>query len=442
MNFNIETLMQSGIFLGALAAVGYYLRNFFGNIIRYLKKYFLTEIQIDNRSEAYQWILNWFDINFENYRFNPVTASSSTDTNTDNDYSISLENSEKKSANVKLSPGYSFHFFKFKNKYFILNRSKESSSGNSASKKSLLEQIVIKTIGRNIDPIIDFLKEARELYYNNDNNGITLYNNDDYGSWNKFKNLKKRNINSVILKKEQKELILNDLDKFFLSKEWYDKKNVVFKRGYLLSGVPGTGKTSLIHAIASKYNLNVCMLNLQSSDMTNTILMELLSKTPEKSIVIVEDINSAFYTSTGNKDEKSGVTLSGFLNCLDGMGSPQEVLFFITTNNKQELDKALLRPGRFDYHLNMDYCDKNQIEKITEFFYADTYHSFVVKPLVEILCNLIRQGANISPARLHGYYMSCGSDIKIALDRISYFIDNLIEENMLEIKDNINSIKD
>lgn len=69
---------------------------------------------------------------------------------------------------------------------------------------------------------------------------------------------------SVVLDADLKEMIVNDIKKFFASYQWYQDKGVPYRRGYLLHGPPGTGKTSFTCAVAGALNLNICYLNLAS----------------------------------------------------------------------------------------------------------------------------------------------------------------------------------
>jgi chaperone BCS1 len=89
-------------------------------------------------------------------------------------------------------------------------------------------------------------------------------------------------------------------------------------------------------------------------------------------------VASGEWSSTRNltgADEKDtisammGVTLSGLLNVLDGFSAPENVLFVMTTNRFEVLDRALLRPGRIDYRLYMgEASDQQKIELYRRFF--------------------------------------------------------------------------
>ena len=72
-----------------------------------------------------------------------------------------------------------------------------------------------------------------------------------------------------------------------------------------------------------------------------------------------------------NTAEKSGVTLSGLLNVLDGFYAPTGVLFMMTTNRIEALDSALLRPGRIDYRLYLGKASREQKMELYRRFFPE-----------------------------------------------------------------------
>ncbi|XP_022775339.1 protein HYPER-SENSITIVITY-RELATED 4-like [Durio zibethinus] len=166
---------------------------------------------------------------------------------------------------------------------------------------------------------------------------------------------------------DQKNAILQDLQRFLSRKDHYRKVGKAWKRGYLLYGPPGTGKSSLIAAMANYLNFDVYDLEL-SDVRCNSELRRLLVATGNRSILVVEDIDCtielqdrmtvARASRFNDYPPQKQVTLSGLLNFIDGLWSScgDERIIVFTTNHKDKLDPALLRPGRMDMHIHMSYC--------------------------------------------------------------------------------------
>ena len=87
-----------------------------------------------------------------------------------------------------------------------------------------------------------------------------------------------------------KEMIMEDLERFVKRKEFYRKVGKAWKRGYLLFGPPGTGKSSLIAAMANYLNFDIYDLEL-TDVKRNSELRKLLIATANRSILVVEDID-------------------------------------------------------------------------------------------------------------------------------------------------------
>ncbi|XP_058213277.1 AAA-ATPase At3g50940-like [Rhododendron vialii] len=185
---------------------------------------------------------------------------------------------------------------------------------------------------------------------------------------------------TLAMELDAKENIMADLQRFVKRKEFYRRVGKAWKRGYLLYGPPGTGKSSLIAAMANYLNFDVYDLELTAT-WSNSELRNLLISTANQSILVVEDIDCSIELQDRFKAAKklvgkplvamdlrqpdqgydcrsSGVTLSGLLNFIDGLWSScgDERIIIFTTNHKERLDPALLRPGRMDVHIHMSYC--------------------------------------------------------------------------------------
>ncbi|MFS7989477.1 putative ATPase, AAA-type, core, P-loop containing nucleoside triphosphate hydrolase [Helianthus anomalus] len=150
-----------------------------------------------------------------------------------------------------------------------------------------------------------------------------------------------------------KESVMNDLNRFVERKEYYRRVGKAWKRGYLLYGLPATGKSSLIAPMANYLNFDI--YDLELADMTNSMLRQLLlaSELHDRA-----GVNAVTENRPRGYRQQHRVTLSGFLNVIDGLWSScgDERIIVFTTNRKEKLDPALLRPGRMDVPINMSYC--------------------------------------------------------------------------------------
>lgn len=208
----------------------------------------------------------------------------------------------------------------------------------------------------------------------------------------------KRNFSSIYLPQEQKQHIKNDLTAFLnpLTMAKYNKLGINYKRIYLLEGIPGTGKTSLIFALASHFNCNIAIINF-TPKMIDTDLLHVFQHFTNierytditkrrKTFLICEDIDCIFKERKTNDESRNNITFSGLLNAIDGIAT-DNVICFITTNYIQHLDSALLRPGRIDYIMKFDYAIKEQIINIYNAF-TDTQDKILSNLFYEECCML------------------------------------------------------
>lgn len=231
--------------------------------------------------------------------------------------------------------------------------------------------------------VIDLLiKEASEFCEEEkEEKFINIYHYDSKSKfWNFTCKKEKRKLETLFLKENVLENIIKDLEKFYKNKELYQKFGIPYKRNYLFEGVPGTGKTSLITILASHFELDVYIITFNPSmtdDNLNTAINAYMRKSKnEKNIVVIEDIDSLFIDRESCGDNKSNMSFSGLLNCLDGISVRDAQVIAITTNYKNRLDPALLRPGRIDYHINFDFMDKYQIKKMYNYYFDEGFKKF------------------------------------------------------------------
>jgi chaperone BCS1 len=162
-----------------------------------------------------------------------------------------------------------------------------------------------------------------------------------------------------------KKDVLEDMKQFLdeQTQEWYTARGIPYKRGYLLDGPPGTGKSSFCLSVAGLYELDIYILNLSS--LGDAGLAKLFTQLPPRCVILLEDVDAvgldrknASVKQTQKDVAHHGVSLSGLLNVIDGVGSPEGRVLIMSTNHIDHLDEALIRPGRVDKTIVFKCADK------------------------------------------------------------------------------------
>jgi ATP-dependent 26S proteasome regulatory subunit len=199
---------------------------------------------------------------------------------------------------------------------------------------------------------------------------------------------------------EKIDIIRERVNFFINNKRWYDEKGIPYTLGILLSGPPGTGKTSTIKCIANETNRHIFNINF-NSDITKKQLENLFFNENvlissqgqngknvsgqvciplEQRIYVLEDIdcqcNLVLDRSIQRdqdeqeiKNSSEAIDLSFLLNLLDGVLENPGRIVIMTSNYPEKLDRALVRPGRIDIISKFDYCSHKTMLDMIEFFY-------------------------------------------------------------------------
>lgn len=201
-----------------------------------------------------------------------------------------------------------------------------------------------------------------------------------------------RPVASVVLKGDAARAIVDDARAFLRLERWYAERGIPYRRGYLLHGAPGSGKTSLVRAVAGELRLPVYQLPLSGAGVDDEAFHRLLRGTARRSVVLLEDVDAGVspdgceWTVDGsintdgrhspkafvrkNPNARGGVTLRGLLGALDGVGAAEGRLLFMTCRDASALEPALIRPGRIDTRLAFEAPDKAQAKALFRHFYG------------------------------------------------------------------------
>jgi len=162
--------------------------------------------------------------------------------------------------------------------------------------------------------------------------------------------------------------LFDDLKTFYDKEDRYLELEIPYARTYMLHGLPGTGKTSVIYTVASELKKNLAIIDFSDRDLSDKYIRMALYKMPKDTILCLEDIDSLF--SADRKTDKSTITFSGILNILDGVVKNTGLVIFMTTNLLSNLDDTAMR-RRVDYYLKFDVMKKEQAKAMFTKFYPD-----------------------------------------------------------------------
>lgn len=364
-----------------------------------LKRRLLIDVEINVKDESYPWFLCWMTLHQRSQVSGTFNKSSNVKvglvesvlgrlTPRIHHLSIETEKIERPNGSVQtqfsLIPGPGKHILRYKNTFLMVNRVRETKSIDFQMGKPW-ETVTLTTLYSQRQIFEDIFSETHRLAQQS-TEGKTIVYTSRSTSWERFgEPRRKRSIESVILDKGVKERILTDVQDFLDSSKWYYDRGIPYRRGYLLHGPPGSGKSSFIQALAGHLDYNIAILNLSERGLTDDRLNHLLTITPKRTIVLLEDADAA-YSNRRRKTDADGyhganVTFSGLLNALDGVASAEERVLFLTTNHISRLDSALIRPGRIDMTVRIGEATRWQASGLWDRFYGELDTDGIFKEL-------------------------------------------------------------
>ncbi|KAK1956067.1 hypothetical protein LY78DRAFT_621096 [Colletotrichum sublineola] len=365
-------LFAGGIGLASLGAAAAFARKGVVVAAGAARRRLLVNVEISKQDPAYPWILAWLSqprapAGFLASRITRIHNLSVSTTTTSQRGATGPTN-----AHFFLQPGYGRHIVKHGGAYIAVNREKHSTANMNTGEPHEIVQLTTLWSHRHV--FEEVFGEAHALAAKA-NEGKTIVYSARGMEWAPLGDpRKKRPLGSVILDEGVKEGIVEDVKDFLGRQQWYVDRGIPYRRGYLLFGPPGSGKSSFIQSLAGELDFSVAIINLSEMGMTDDKLAYLLTKLPRRSILLLEDADSAFVNRRQrDADGYSGasVTFSGLLNALDGLAAGEERIAFLTTNHIERLDPALIRPGRVDMMVRIGEATRYQAGQMWDRFYGD-----------------------------------------------------------------------
>jgi mitochondrial chaperone BCS1 len=339
-------------------------------IMEWLRDQFSVTLTVLDSDPVFESLVTWLDAQPYSQRTRRLIVSTIRD--------------DDESTRTLFSPGIGNHFLRYKGRSVWLNRSRNNEApsvqGGSPSRQTVrMETITLTIVGRSQTLLRELLKDASDIVARQREERVAVYIA-DYGWWRKLRGASKRPFSSVFLPGSQSSALLDDVTWFLTHRKDYAEACVPYRRGYLLHGLPGTGKTSTVMSLASELNLSLYVLPLSSPDMDDQKLFNLMLSVRPGSVILLEDVDAVNLTRITPASQETSdapaasarLTLSGVLNCLDGVAAQEGCLTFMTTNRIEALDAALIRPGRVDFRLEFDYADNEQIVSAYRRFFPNS----------------------------------------------------------------------
>lgn len=393
-------VMAGVISLYGAGILTYFCKDIPKKFLAFLKKHFTTTLSIANDSQCYYSLLSIIEKKNVSNKIR----------------SIKLFNDPYKGNQfVTKGIGSGDHIIYFKGVFI-----KASLQTHEVLSKEEKLSIVLTKLGRS-HRLFDEIKKDLELYWEEQffkqesrtHTTIYQWSNGDY--WDSILSYPKRDFSTIFIKEENKNQLTTSLDNFIKSENWYIKRGVPYQYGLLLYGEPGSGKTSLIKAIASYTNKNIATLSADSLYS----LPKAIAKLPDHTILVIEDIDSSSRVKSRSKltdqynsvednggdsnispprdslaESMIGMGLSEVLNALDGLIYKHGRMIIMTTNYIDKLDSALIRPGRIDLKMYLGYIDIEVFQKFLSIFFPEEssiYDFSKIKKIEEVVVAELQQ---------------------------------------------------
>lgn len=199
----------------------------------------------------------------------------------------------------------------------------------------------------------------------------------------------KRSIDSIVTENNAPQELINDMEKFRASEKDYAKYGLPYKRVYMIAGPPGCGKSTLVTVAASHFDVDICYLTVVPGQ-TDKDLSQALSTMPDRSILVLEDIDLLVANAATTGHNNAQTTISVLTSILDGTLFKKGLMTFLTTTTPDAHDAVFTRAGRVDHTTELMPITEKQTSNLVKHVFQDQgVEETVLKGLTNRICEQI-----------------------------------------------------
>lgn len=361
---------QGGLLIGALSALALYARTLPFALWARLKARMTITLDVQGDDPTYPWLAAWLAAQPVGRHLRHLGVVTRYNEQMGGQNLILGTDRDGDEVNVRLVPLSGQVILRYRGHWLLARPQRREQQGqNGQAMLGYRDSITFRMLASARPVINELLREAYEFTAGKADGKVEIHV-PSYHDWTLAERRPARPLASLIYDGPLLADLEADLSGFFRDRAWYADMGIPYRRGYLLHGPPGNGKSSLVAALAGAFGLNVCVLNLATPDLTDDRLTALLNSLPRRALLLLEDIDAVFL---GREPRSGSVKLSfnGLLNALDGVAAGEGRITFMTTNDLAGLDPALIRPGRADRHLLLGNASQSQVAGMLRRFWPE-----------------------------------------------------------------------
>lgn len=447
--FNIlpdNQFFQGGLVLGILGGILAYFRGIPPRMYFLFMRWCTIDLVIRNETRLYFWMQHWISHHDLAKRGTLLQAEVTADQRYDigstdeelegadmgdllSEYFNARHTRSQQQAKYKIlvTIANGVHWFRYRGAWIRMIRTREESNSHGSEDSSFgkPENLTLETMRWNRAKLYALLDEVRLMHEIPPTGRVNVLMAGPQGHWQEVTSQRTKTEETVFLREGQKNELVSRIKKFMADRDKYRKVGTPWRFGMLLSGPPGNGKTSVAKMLANELGFDIAICALSGPGINDSSLKFMLTNLPSGSILLLEDVDALFDKSRISKNAKDSnqLTFSGLLNAFDGVGAPESMIVIMTTNHRDRLDKALIRPGRVDFEMRLENAYTDQALEMFRLF-ARAYHPTMPDRELDELCDIFESrfvDECCSMAELQNYLQVHADKIREAAEQFTPF---------------------